>query len=329
MNLPASICAFIACVVSAVLPAGRGRAQDLARTPAEPKGHIVALGLSDELNVFHSEATRAAAILARHYGRGVAPLVLTNTRTARAASVETLRDALRTVASRMDRDKDVLFVFLTSHGNQQGVAIKAGRRRGVLSPGHLGELLRDTNARRKVLIISACFSGVLHSACGRGDGRRHGSRRGASVLRLRTECHVDLFRTRLLQSGDAEDEQSPRQFRPRSLPRVGAGAPPGIRTVQSANARRRGFPHAPAGCAPKGRRLSRLGSGGTCRSGRGLAPRLATLDAFELVSASRQGPGRASKNPNSLGACRARIRATRGGSNTMAYVATGTAGNDV
>jgi hypothetical protein len=161
MNLPASICAFIACAVLAVLPAGPGRAQDLARTAAEPKGHIVALGLSDELNVFHSEATRAAAILARHYGRGVAPLVLTNTRTARAASVETLRDGLRTVASRMDRERDVLFVFLTSHGNQQGVAIKAGRRREILSPGRLGEFLRDTNARQKVLIISACFSGVF------------------------------------------------------------------------------------------------------------------------------------------------------------------------
>ncbi len=161
MNLPASICALIAFVVLAVLPAGRGRAQDLARTPTEPRGYIVALGLSDELNVFHSEATRAAAILARHYGRGVAPLVFTNTRAARAASVETLRDALRTVASRMDREKDVLFVFLTSHGNQQGVAIKAGRRRGILSPWQLGDLLRATNARQKVVIISACYSGVF------------------------------------------------------------------------------------------------------------------------------------------------------------------------
>ena len=111
--------------------------------------------------MFHSEATRAAAILARHYGRGVAPLVFTNTRAARAASVETLRDALRTVASRMDREKDVLFVFLTSHGNQQGVAIKAGRRRGILSPWQLGDLLRATNARQKVVIISACYSGVF------------------------------------------------------------------------------------------------------------------------------------------------------------------------
>ena len=85
----------------------------------EPKGHIVALGLSDELNVFHYEAMQAAAILARYYARGVAPLVLTNTRTSRVATAETFRDALTESSSRMDRDKDVLFVFLTSHGSQQ------------------------------------------------------------------------------------------------------------------------------------------------------------------------------------------------------------------
>ena len=161
MSLPAIIYGLLACVALAVAPAGLVRAQNLDPTPTEPRGHVIALGLSDELNVFHSEATRAAAILARHYGRGVAPLVFTNTRTARVASVETLRDALTTAASRMDRENDVLFVFLTSHGSPEGVAIKAGKRRGILSPWQLGALLRETNAHQKVLIISACYSGVF------------------------------------------------------------------------------------------------------------------------------------------------------------------------
>jgi Peptidase C13 family len=161
MSSPAIIYAFVAFVVLAILPAGSARAQDVDRAPTEPRGYVVALGLSDELNVFHSEATRAAAILAQRYGRGVAPLVLTNTRTSRAASVETLRDALRTAASRMDREKDVLFVFLTSHGSQQGVAIQTGRRRGLLTPWQLWEMLRDINVRQKVVIISACYSGVF------------------------------------------------------------------------------------------------------------------------------------------------------------------------
>jgi hypothetical protein len=103
---------------------------------------------------------QAAAIPARYYARGVAPLVFTNTRTSRAATVETLRDALTESSSRMDREKDVLFAFLTSHGSQQGVEIKAGKRRSMLHPAQLGGLLRQTNARNKVLIISACYSGI-------------------------------------------------------------------------------------------------------------------------------------------------------------------------
>jgi hypothetical protein len=161
MNLAAIVHALLAFLALAVVPAHPARAQGLDDTQTQARGYVVALGLSDELDVFHSEATRAAAILARHYGRGVAPLVLTNSRASRAASAETLRNALMTAASRMDREGDVLFVFLTSHGSREGVQIKAGRRQSVLGPAHLGRLLHETNARNKVVIISACYSGVF------------------------------------------------------------------------------------------------------------------------------------------------------------------------
>jgi peptidase C13-like protein len=154
--------AFTGLVLLGVGSADRGRAEALNDTKTEPKGYIVALGLSDDLNVFHSEATRAAAILAKHYGRGApAPLVFTNSRTSRAATVASLRNALARTSSRMDRENDVLFVFLTSHGNQQGVQIKSGKRRSILPPAELAALLRATNVRNKVLIISACYSGVF------------------------------------------------------------------------------------------------------------------------------------------------------------------------
>jgi len=149
----------VAFLLLVAAPAASARAQVVDQPP--PHGYVVALGLSDELNVFHSEATRAAAILARHYGRGVAPLVLTTSRAARAATVEGLRDALTQTAARMDREKDVLFVFLTSHGSPDGVEVKAGKRRGLLAPAQLASLLRETNARHKVLIISACYSGIF------------------------------------------------------------------------------------------------------------------------------------------------------------------------
>src|SRR5262245_8927904 len=122
MNRSAIVCAFTCLVLLGVGSADRARAEALNDTKAEAKGYIVALGLSDDLNVFHSEATRAAAILAKYYARGAAaPLVFTNSRTSRTATVQNLRDALARTSSRMDRENDILFVFLTSHGSQQGV----------------------------------------------------------------------------------------------------------------------------------------------------------------------------------------------------------------
>jgi peptidase C13-like protein len=159
MNLPTSFRALFMVLGLIVTPVSAGHAQAIDTSPA--RGHIVAFGLSDELNVFHSEATRAAAILARHYGREVAPLVYTNTRTSSTASVATLRDALARVASRMDRENDVLFLFLTSHGSPRGLAIQSGKRQGVLTPSQVGTLLRETGARKKILVVSACFSGIF------------------------------------------------------------------------------------------------------------------------------------------------------------------------
>ena len=142
-----------------LVPAGSARPQTAAAPP--PRGHVVAFGLSDELNVFHTEATAAAAILTRYYGGGSPPLVYTNRPRAGRATVGNLRAALTQAAARMDRDKDVLFVFLTSHGSPRGVVVSTGRKQSFLTPTELGWLLRDTGVRNKVLIVSACYSGIF------------------------------------------------------------------------------------------------------------------------------------------------------------------------
>src|SRR5215470_8280918 len=124
MYWPAGLRTFLVFILLVAAPVGAGA----QTSDATPKGFVVAFGLSDELNVFHSEATRAAAILAQRYGRGVPPLVYTNTRRAKQATVANLRAALATTAAHMDRDNDVLFLFLTSHGSPKGVVLQAGRQ---------------------------------------------------------------------------------------------------------------------------------------------------------------------------------------------------------
>ena len=158
MRLRPGVHSLLVFILLAVVPVHSAYAQTVE---AAPKARIVAFGLSDELNVFHSEATRAAAILSQRYGRGVKPLVRTNRRGSTQATPASLRDALVATAARMDRDNDVLFVFLTSHGSPGGIAVQTGRRLGFLTPAQLAAMLRETGVRQKVVIISACYSGIF------------------------------------------------------------------------------------------------------------------------------------------------------------------------
>jgi Peptidase C13 family len=61
----------------------------------------------------------------------------------------------------MDRQRDLLALILTSHGSPDGVAVQAGRRDEILSPPALAALLRGTGVRHRIVIISACYSGVF------------------------------------------------------------------------------------------------------------------------------------------------------------------------
>jgi hypothetical protein len=61
----------------------------------------------------------------------------------------------------MDRESDILFLILTSHGSQDGVAVEAGRRSEILSPPALAGLLDRAGVRHRIVIISACYSGVF------------------------------------------------------------------------------------------------------------------------------------------------------------------------
>jgi hypothetical protein len=137
-------------------------ASTLAGTPAEGlrKVTVVSFGLFGEQDVFRSEATGAARVVASRFG-GDPVIVRFNTKKTGDATVETLAATLQTAASRMDPSTDVLFLILTSHGSRDGLAVTAGRRNTTLTPSKLGSMLDRTGVRYKVVIISACYSGVF------------------------------------------------------------------------------------------------------------------------------------------------------------------------
>jgi hypothetical protein len=121
---------------------------------------IVSFGLFGDQGVFKSEATGAARVVADRFETG--PIdVEYNTMRGGNATIEGLARALQAAARDLDAERDVLFLILTSHGSPDGLAIKAGRRTETLTPSRLGDMLAKTGVRHKVVVISACFSGIF------------------------------------------------------------------------------------------------------------------------------------------------------------------------
>jgi hypothetical protein len=61
----------------------------------------------------------------------------------------------------MDREHDILFVFLTSHGSRQHELVlnQNGMELADLPAAQLARFLRESAIRWKVVVISACYSG--------------------------------------------------------------------------------------------------------------------------------------------------------------------------
>src|SRR5689334_6217103 len=87
---------------------------------------VVSFGLFGDQDVFRSEATGAAQVVAGRFETGPANVEY-NSKKGGNATIEALTRSLQAVAKRLDTEKDVLFLILTSHGSPDGLAIKTGR----------------------------------------------------------------------------------------------------------------------------------------------------------------------------------------------------------
>jgi hypothetical protein len=121
---------------------------------------VVSFGLFGDQGVFRSEATGAAQVVAGRFQTGAID-VQYNSKRGGSATIEALARSLQVAAKRLDAEKDVLFLILTSHGSPDGLAVKAGRLTQTLTPSRLADMLANSGVRHKVVVISACYSGVF------------------------------------------------------------------------------------------------------------------------------------------------------------------------
>jgi hypothetical protein len=119
--------------------------------------------------VFRREVQFASEVFAARYGSQERSLLLINDVNDRdsfpLASVSGLAQSLKVLASRMHPDNDVLVLFLTSHGSQDGLEVQNGSLPlAQLSPGDLRAALDAAAIRWRVVVVSACYAGVFVDA---------------------------------------------------------------------------------------------------------------------------------------------------------------------
>ena len=78
------------------------------------------------------------------------------------ASLQNFAAAVHAMARVMDRERDVLLLFLTSHGSPDGVALLLeGEVYADLSPRNVATVLDGEGITNRIVIVSACYSGVF------------------------------------------------------------------------------------------------------------------------------------------------------------------------
>ena len=116
-------------------------------------------------DVFLRESSMVAKVLEERFDAAGRVLQLVNNPATNAslpwATPLNLRRAIEALAGKMDREHDLLVVYLTSHGasNFQLAASHRPLQVDSITPDQLRKLLDDAGIRNRVIAISACFSG--------------------------------------------------------------------------------------------------------------------------------------------------------------------------
>ncbi|HEY3306040.1 MAG TPA: C13 family peptidase [Candidatus Binatia bacterium] len=127
--------------------------------------YFIGIGGYANQDVFMKEVDAVDRLFRERFDAEGKTIRLVNNRktvaTSPLASVTSLRASLKRVAEVMNRDEDILFLFLTSHGSKEHRLsldfwpVKFHE----LDPATLRALLDDSGIRNRVVVVSACYSG--------------------------------------------------------------------------------------------------------------------------------------------------------------------------
>ena len=149
----------IAAAVARVAPAPHGK----------PGVYFVGFAGDGSQGVFRRETLFANEAFGARFGSLERSVLLVNDIEDRdsypLASVSGLEQTLKVLAARMDPEQDVLVLFLSSHGSEDGLEVENGSLPlAQLAPEDVREALNATGIRWRVIVVSACHSGVFLDA---------------------------------------------------------------------------------------------------------------------------------------------------------------------
>lgn len=136
-----------------------------ARAPDRINLFLLTVAGDGKQEVFRRETDFVRRQFDESFGTQGHSLSLVNSRetvaTAPLATLTSLRESMARFATLMDKERDILFLFLTSHGsrNHEFVLDQEDMDMADLEAAELGRMLRDSGIRWKVVVVSACYSG--------------------------------------------------------------------------------------------------------------------------------------------------------------------------
>ncbi len=135
------------------------------RDPGSINLYLLAIAGDGSQEVFRREVDFVRSQFDTSFDTKGHSLVLANSRntvgTAALATVTSVRKALAALAAAMDKERDILFLYITSHGSKEKeISLGlAGMELPGLSAHDLGAMLKESGIRWKVVVISACYAG--------------------------------------------------------------------------------------------------------------------------------------------------------------------------
>ena len=144
-------------------------ASSLAATrPGHSGFYLLAMAPHGHQELFPREAKAALKVLGRRYGADIrGEILLSNGKQdllhVPMATRGNLQRVINDIAGRMDAARDTLVIYLTSHGGSDA-ALETGlydysELRGI-SANSLAKALESAGIKRRIVIVSACYSGT-------------------------------------------------------------------------------------------------------------------------------------------------------------------------